>query len=173
MSAKKGKVTLVLGGAKSGKSRFALDRASALPGTKAYIATAQALDDEMTERICRHKAERSSEWVSFEEPLDIASLIRIINEEHAVLLIDCLTLWVTNLLLGGREMEAEEDALLDALAGCRSEVFMVSNEVGLGIVPDNALSRQFRDAAGRLNRKVAAAAEEVYFVAAGLPLKFK
>jgi adenosylcobinamide kinase/adenosylcobinamide-phosphate guanylyltransferase len=173
MSGKKGKVTLVLGGAKSGKSRFALDRASALTGGKAYIATARALDSEMAERIARHKAERSSEWTSFEEPLDIASLIRKIDKEHAVLLIDCLTLWVTNLMLGGRDTKAEGDTLLHALCSCRAEVFIVSNEVGLGIVPDNALARQFRDEAGRLNQKVASIADEVYFMAAGLPLKMK
>ena len=166
-------MVLILGGARSGKSGFALKTASAIPGRKAFIATAQALDDEMEQRIARHKAERSAEWQSFEEPLYLGDLIARIQETYDVLLIDCLTLWITNILLGNNDIEGLAQLLLDALSACRSSVFVVSNEVGLGIVPDNRLTREFRDIAGTLNQKVAAVADEVYFMAAGLPLKIK
>lgn len=166
-------MVFILGGARSGKSGFALKTASAIPGRKAFIATAQALDDEMGQRIARHKAERSTEWQSFEEPVCLGDLITRIQEAYDVLLIDCLTLWVTNIMLGDNAVEGQSRLLLDALSACRSSVFVVSNEVGLGIVPDNRLTREFRDIAGTLNQKVAAVADEVYFMAAGLPLKIK
>jgi adenosylcobinamide kinase/adenosylcobinamide-phosphate guanylyltransferase len=166
-------IVLVLGGARSGKSRFALETASAIPGKKAYIATAQALDDEMQQRIDRHKAERNAEWKTFEEPVNLQDLITGIHVTHDVLLIDCLTLWITNLMLGSHDIEGKVQPFFDALSASKASVFMVANEVGLGIVPDNRLSREFRDIAGTLNQRVAAIANEVYFVAAGLPLKIK
>ncbi len=169
----RGKIVFILGGARSGKSGFALKTASAIPGRKAYIATAQALDDEMEQRIARHKSERTDDWQSFEEPVNIHDLIAGIHGTYDVLLIDCLTLWITNLMLGNDDIDGKAQLLLDALSSCRSSVFIVSNEVGLGIVPDNRLTRQFRDIAGTLNQKVAAVADEVYLVAAGLPLRMK
>lgn len=168
-----GKIVFVLGGARSGKSRFALEAASMLPGSKAYIATAQALDAEMQQRIARHKAERSGEWQTFEEPVNIHALISTIHETHDVLLVDCLTLWISNLLLDNLDTEEIIRKLLAVLSSCRASVFIVSNEVGLGIVPDNGLAREFRDAAGTLNQKIAALADEVYFLAAGLPIRMK
>ncbi len=168
-----GKIVFILGGARSGKSGFALKTASDIPGRKAFIATAQALDDEMEQRIARHKAERPEEWQAFEEPVNIQDLIARIHGKYEVLLIDCLTLWITNLMLGNDDIEGKARLLLDALSVCRSSVFIVSNEVGLGIVPDNRLTREFRDIAGTLNQKVAAVADEVYFMAAGLPLRMK
>jgi adenosylcobinamide kinase/adenosylcobinamide-phosphate guanylyltransferase len=168
-----GKTVFILGGARSGKSGFALKTAAAVPGRKAYIATAQALDDEMEQRIARHRAERADEWQTFEEPVKIQDVIARINGAYDVLLIDCLTLWITNLMLGNDDVEIKSQLLLDALSACRSTVFIVSNEVGLGIVPDNRLTREFRDIAGTLNQKVAAVSDEVYFMAAGLPLRMK
>lgn len=167
------KIVFVLGGARSGKSRFALETASTIPGKKAYIATAQALDDEMEQRIARHKAERHAEWKTFEEPVNLQDLITKIHATHDVLLIDCLTLWITNLMLGSHNIDGKVQPFIEALSVCQASVFMVSNEVGLGIVPDNRLSREFRDIAGTLNQRVAAIADEVYFIAAGLPLRIK
>ena len=173
MVTRRKKIVFILGGARSGKSEFALKTASAVPGRKAIIATAKALDAEMELRIARHKAERSDEWQAFEEPVDIGGLIAEIHGNYDVLVIDCLTLWVTNLMLGNCDIENKSRSFIDALSGCLSSVFVVSNEVGLGIVPDNRLAREFRDIAGTLNRKVAEVADEVYFVAAGLPLRMK
>ena len=168
-----GRIVFILGGARSGKSGFALKTASGIPGRKAYIATAQALDDEMEQRIARHKAERPDDWQAFEEPVNIQDVIARIHGKYDVLLIDCLTLWITNLMLGNDDVEGKAQLLFDALSACRASVFIVSNEVGLGIVPDNRLTREFRDIAGTLNQKVAAVADEVYFMAAGLPLRMK
>jgi adenosylcobinamide kinase/adenosylcobinamide-phosphate guanylyltransferase len=134
------------------------------------IATAQALDTEMEERIARHRAERGPRWRTLEAPLDLAgALDRVDASEIAV--IDCLTLWVSNLMHAERDAEHEAAELIFALHG--RDVLLVSNEVGLGIVPDNVLARRFRDVAGRLNQRVAAAADRVLFIAAGLPLVLK
>src|SRR5208337_3907759 len=140
----KKKIVFVLGGARSGKSEFALKTASCVPGRKAFIATAQALDEEMELRIAQHKAARSDEWQAFEEPVDIHDLIARIHGSYDVLVIDCLTLWVTNLMLGNCNIENKSRSFIDVLSGCLSSVFVVSNEVGLGIVPDNKLAREFR-----------------------------
>ena len=169
----RGRIVFILGGARSGKSGFALKTASALPGRKAYIATAQALDDEMERRIAKHKAERTDDWQAIEESVNIHDLIAEVHGTYDVLLIDCLTLWITNLMLGNEDIEGKAQLLIDALSSCRASAFIVSNEVGLGIVPDNRLTREFRDIAGTLNQKVAAVADEVYFMAAGLPVKIK
>ena len=163
-------ITLILGGARSGKTAHALAGAEATGRGLVMIATAEALDGEMEERIARHREERGSRWRTIEAPLDLAAaLAQVSVGETAV--IDCLTLWVSNLMHADRDLEAETTRLIAALPG--REVVLVSNEVGLGIVPDNALARRFRDAAGRLNQQVAAAADRVVFVAAGLPLVLK
>jgi len=164
-------ISLVLGGARSGKSRRALALAARPP--HAFIATAEALDAEMSERIARHKAERGPDWRLREEPLDLRGALAAEAGEDAVVLIDCLTLWLSNLLHHGRDPEAETDALIAALAAAPGWVVLVSNEVGLGITPVNALARAFVDAQGRLNSRLAAEADHVEFLAAGLPLVLK
>ncbi|MEO1458981.1 MAG: bifunctional adenosylcobinamide kinase/adenosylcobinamide-phosphate guanylyltransferase [Pseudomonadota bacterium] len=166
------RVSLILGGARSGKSARALALAEAAPGPKRFVATAEAFDDEMRARIARHKTERGPEWGLLEVPLALAPAIAGARTRE-VLLIDCLTLWLSNLLHHERDPEAETDALLDALAGSDARILLVSNEVGMGLVPMNALGRAFRDAQGRLNQRVAGAAGHVEFVAAGLPLLLK
>jgi adenosylcobinamide kinase/adenosylcobinamide-phosphate guanylyltransferase len=163
----------ILGGARSGKSRHAQDRAEALPGTHIYIATAQAWDMEMEDRIARHRADRGPLWSTIEAPLALPETIRAHSDGTHVLLIDCLTLWATNLMLGEQDAEAATDALCDAIRDFDGHIILVANEVGLGIVPENALARAFRDVAGRMNQRVAAIAEEAVFIAAGLPLRLK
>lgn len=175
MSAKTGRITLILGGARSGKSSFALGRAAEYAGPKAYIATAQPLDPEMEERVAKHKEERGGQWDTIEEPLRMADAVRSVSGKYGVVLIDCLTLWVSNLLCSNVDAEKEFETFIDSLrdANESSMLVIVSNEVGQGIVPDNALSRHFRDLAGLLNQKVALVADEVYLVTAGIPLKIK
>lgn len=168
-----GRVILVLGGARSGKSRHALARAEALPGPHVFVATAQAHDAEMRERIDRHRAERDARWTTVEAPLDLVEALDAWRGRGAMLLVDCLTLWTSNLMLADRDVGAATQALCEALAGHDGTVILVANEVGLGIVPENALVRRFRDEAGRMNQAVAAIADEVLFVAAGLPLRLK
>jgi adenosylcobinamide kinase / adenosylcobinamide-phosphate guanylyltransferase len=174
MAEKSGKIIFVIGGAKSGKSSFALESARAFPGRKAYVASAEPLDDEMRDRIEKHKAQRGKDWVTFEEPIKMAQVLNRIGDEYSTAVIDCLTLWLSNLLLGGDAVDGEVDVFLAFLRerDCPT-LFIVSNEVGMGIVPDNALSRKFRDLAGNLNQKVAAIADEVYLVTAGIPLRIK
>ena len=165
-------VTLVLGGARSGKSAFA-ERLCADTGlAKLYVATAQVWDDEMRERVGHHKARRAG-WMTIEEPDDLEGVIAREAAPDRVLLVDCLTLWVTNLMMAEADIDARGEALCAALADARGPVVLVTNEVGLGIVPDNAMARAFRDHAGRLHQTVAAVAGTVYFTAAGLPLKMK
>lgn len=163
----------VLGGARSGKSRYAQTRAEALDGEPFYLATAQALDTEMGERIERHRADRGPRWSTVEAPVELPAAIRAENAAGRVLLIDCLTLWTSNLLLAKRGIAAATDDLVAAIGEAGCPLILVANEVGLGIVPDNALARRFRDEAGRINQRVAAAVDEVMFVAAGLPLRLK
>ena len=167
------RLTLVLGGARSGKSQFAERLVESQPDACIYVATAEARDAEMTARIADHRARRGNRWRTVEAPLDlVARLNEHAAPDHAVL-VDCLTLWLANLIDAGRDVDAETAALSDALPELAGPVVMVANEVGLGIVPDNALARAFRDAAGRLNQAVAAAAQSVVFIAAGLPLHLK
>lgn len=169
-------LTLILGGARSGKSR----RAETLIGAArtdrtvppVYIATSQCFDAEMAERIALHRQQRGEEWETIEEPLNLAGVLGRDFGGRPVL-VDCLTLWLTNHLLADHDLEAEAAALIAALRCCRGPVICVSNEVGLGIVPDNALARQFRDAAGRLNQAVAEVSQRVEFIAAGLPMVLK
>ena len=175
MTGKGSRIIFVIGGARSGKSSFALSSASALRGSKAYIATAQALDGEMAERIRKHKEERTKEWSTLEEPLKVAGLLKNIRSSYDVVLIDCLTLWLSNVLLSNEEGLTDTiDEFISSLRECTAaSVYIVSNEVGLGLVPDNALARKFRDISGELNQRVAGIADEVYLVVAGMPLKIK
>lgn len=170
-----GRVVLVIGGARSGKTAFALAKAAEAPGKKVYVATAQPLDGEMEARIEAHRRQRGSLWETHEEPLDLGRAIEAVCPDHPVAVIDCLTLWLSNLLCAHRDFEAAEAAFIDALRGLpgTSQVFVVANEVGMGIVPENEMARQFRDMAGRLNQRVAEAADEVFLVAAGIPVKIK
>lgn len=163
----------MLGGARSGKSRYAQARAEALPGDLVFVATAQALDDEMTARIACHRADRGARWRTIEAPLDIAAIVDAEARAGRVLLIDCLTLWASNLMFAQRDIESEAERLAAAVGRAAGPVILVANEVGLGIVPDNALARRFRDVAGTINQAVAATADEAMFLAAGLPLRLK
>ena len=168
-----GSSLFVLGGARSGKSRYAQSRAEALGGDPVFIATAEAFDDEMHERIARHRADRDARWRTVEAPRGLPAAIDAWNDRKAVVLVDCLTLWVSNLLLADADIPAAGRELCAAIARFEGALILVANEVGLGIVPDNALARQFRDAAGQLNQSVAAAAGEVVLLTAGLPLTLK
>lgn len=166
-------VTLVLGGARSGKSAFAEKLVEAASPERLYLATGQAWDGEMEERITAHQQRRGEGWQTIEAPLGLADALVANTIADRPVLVDCLTLWVTNLMLGEEDLGAAFDGLCSALPELQAPVVFVSNEVGLGIVPDNAMARAFRDHAGRLHQKIAGLADEVYFVAAGLPLKMK
>ena len=172
------RITLVLGGARSGKSRHAEQMIeSALSGElyngATYLATAEALDDEMKARIAEHRERRGSAWHTVEEPLDLVGALTAHADPARPILVDCLTLWLGNLMGAGSDIDAETAALAARLQDIGGPVVLVSNEIGLGIVPDSALVRAFRDHAGRLNQAVAEAADCVMFVAAGLPLVMK
>jgi adenosylcobinamide kinase/adenosylcobinamide-phosphate guanylyltransferase len=166
-------ITLVIGGARSGKSGFALTRASGIPGRKAYVATAQAFDEEMKERIEKHRQERSADWRTFEEPLALAGLLNEIGTEYNAIIVDCLTLWLSNQMMNSKDAMEEFEKLLPSIQSCNGQLFVVSNEVGMGIVPENAMARRFRDLAGTINRRMAEAAGSVYLVTAGIPLRIK
>ncbi len=170
MNGARAPVSLVLGGARSGKTAYAEKLICAMPAPWIYCATAQALDDEMRDRIAHHRARRVEGWITVETPLDLAEAVAA--HEHPIL-VDCLTLWLTNIMLAGRDVSAETAKLLAAVEATKAAIVFVSNEVGLGIVPDNALARQFRDHAGRLNQGIAKIANHVVFMAAGLPLVLK
>jgi adenosylcobinamide kinase/adenosylcobinamide-phosphate guanylyltransferase len=166
-------LTLVLGGARSGKSRYAealIDGRSAIP---IYIATGAPRDAEMAERIRRHRLRRGARWRTVEVPIALLEALRTHARADAAVLVDCLTLWLSNLLDADRDVEAEIAAFLAGLAELCGPVVFVSNEVGLGIVPDNALARRFRDLAGRLHEGVADAAQAVAFMVAGQPIHIK
>ncbi len=167
-----GGVTLVLGGARSGKSTFA-ESLARCHSQRVYIATAERVDDEMARRIEAHRRQRGVDWQTVEAPLELAAAIRQESASTVCLLVDCLTVWLGNLMHYGWEIDAARDALLNTLTAIPGPIVLVANEVGLGIVPDNAAARTFRDHAGRLNQAVARLAERVYFVAAGLPLLLK
>jgi adenosylcobinamide kinase/adenosylcobinamide-phosphate guanylyltransferase len=165
-------LVLVLGGARSGKSRFALDRAAALGPPWTFVATAEERDAEMVARIARHRADRSNEWRTIEEPTRLDQVLR--ETASGVLLIDCLTLWLANVM---ESADPDVDgAIVDLVAGLgerRAAVVAVSNEVGLGIVPEHAIAREFRDMAGTMNRRIAEIATELYLLVAGQPLRIK
>ncbi len=167
-----GETVLVLGGARSGKSRTGEGLVTALPGPWYYVATAQAFDDEMTRRIADHALRRTAGWITVEEPLALARVIAETEPDRPVL-VDCLTLWLSNHVLRESDIEAEIEALIEVLRHRKAPICLVANEVGLGIVPDNALARRFRDHAGLLNQAVAEVADRVLFVAAGLSLTLK
>jgi len=165
-------IILITGGARSGKSVRAEARACAYAGKPVYVATAEALDAEMRERIAKHRARRGSEWLEHETPLELVPALDA-TDGGGARLVDCLTLWLSNLMHAGRDWSKETTRLSDALRTQKSPVVLVTNEVGLGIVPDNALARQFRDAAGIMNQMIAQAADEVELVVAGLPMRVK
>lgn len=167
-----GKTILITGGARSGKSGIAETMALSLGRPAVYIATAEAHDTEMAARIAEHQARRGAEWVTHAEPRDLIGALAA-TDGRGPRLVDCLTLWLTNLMLAGDDWRAAGRALVAALPAQTDPVVIVTNEVGSGIVPDNALARAFRDAAGRLNQWVAAAADDVHLAVAGLPLKVK
>ncbi|RWX78371.1 bifunctional adenosylcobinamide kinase/adenosylcobinamide-phosphate guanylyltransferase [Neorhizobium lilium] len=168
-----GHVVLVLGGARSGKSAFSERLVAAKGLERHYLATGRAYDDEMVQRIARHVEDRGEGWTTHEVPLDLPQHLAQLDSPTHTVLVDCLTLWVTNLMMEERDVAAAGDALLAQLSICTSHVVLVSNEVGLGIVPENRMAREFRDHAGRLHQRVAALADEAFFIAAGLPLKLK
>ncbi|MGF1456123.1 MAG: bifunctional adenosylcobinamide kinase/adenosylcobinamide-phosphate guanylyltransferase [Alphaproteobacteria bacterium] len=172
-----GPLHLVLGGARSGKSRRAEALALGHNGLQpVYVATAEALDDEMAGRIAQHRVDRAKgnrPWHTVEETLDLAGVLREQARPGHVVLVDCLTLWLTNVMLADQHLDRAMGTLVEALVGASGPIVCVSNEVGLGLVPDNALGRRFRDAQGRLNQRVAAVATHVEFMAAGLSLTLK
>ena len=163
-------LTLLLGGARSGKTRYAETLIKALPKPWTYIATAEIWDEEMRERITRHQADRSEKgWLTVEAPVEIWHAL----DTSTPVLVDCLTLWLTNLMLGEHDIEAAFERLEVTLEKRTAPTFLVANEVGLGIVPDNKLARDFRDQAGRLHQRLAARADRVVLMVAGLPLVVK
>jgi adenosylcobinamide kinase / adenosylcobinamide-phosphate guanylyltransferase len=168
-------LTLVLGGARSGKSRYAESLIAALPSPWrppwAYFATAEAGDDEMAERIAFHRARRGSSWETIEAPRDLASAL--LSCRHRPVLVDCLTLWLSNLMLAGANIDAETAQLEQAITATGAPIVLVANEVGYGVVPDHPLGRRFRDLQGVLNQRIAARAARVVLVVAGLPLAVK
>ena len=165
-------LTLVTGGARSGKSRFAEGLVTVTQRPRVYIATAQAWDDEMRNRIADHRNQRGADWTTLDAPYDLAGALRGVDGGAAVL-VDCLTLWLTNVMLAEADIAAESATLLEALAACPAPVTVVTNELGWSIVPENALARRFRDAQGRLNQQIAAQADRVITVISGLPLVLK
>jgi len=172
------RLVLVGGGARSGKSRFALARAAALGARRLFIATAERSDDEMRDRIARHRAERGERadvFDTLEEPIALPETLAA-DTAHDVVLVDCLTIWMSNLLVGGapaQAVQARVEALLAVLARRRSHVVIVSNEVGLGLVPETPLGRLFRDLAGQAHQRIAAVADELYLAAMGVVLRLR
>ncbi|MBI3398409.1 MAG: bifunctional adenosylcobinamide kinase/adenosylcobinamide-phosphate guanylyltransferase [Deltaproteobacteria bacterium] len=164
----------ILGGARSGKSAYALKLAESITGKRLYLATAEALDKEMAERIKKHKKERSNRWETKEEPIKVAEAIAQ-DKKHNVILLDCLTLWISNLMHNSaiRNPQSAISKLVSASKNSKANIIVVSNEVGLGIVPDNPLARRFRDIAGYANQKMAEAADEVYFVVSRIGMRMK
>ncbi len=166
-------ITLILGGARSGKSEKAEALALATGLQPLYLATATAMDGEMARRIAIHRARREKPWITVEEPLELPAALARHGSEDRVILVDCLTLWLSNLMAAGRSVADEIAALSEALIHSPGPVILVSNEVGLGLVPETALGREFRDWQGRLNQAIARDAQTVLFMAAGLPLVLK
>ncbi len=162
------KITLVLGGQRSGKSQYAEQMIEAVGGGL-YLATAQAFDGEMKDRIKIHQDRRGDQWQTHEEPINLAEFIREQADQGLPILVDCLTLWLTNLMLAEHDIEDAIEALLVALNTSKTPLVLVSNEVGLGIIPDNALARRFVDCAGRMNQVVASTSNRVVFMTAGIP----
>jgi adenosyl cobinamide kinase/adenosyl cobinamide phosphate guanylyltransferase len=166
------RLTLVLGGARSGKSRYALDLAMAGHPPFVYIATAEALDEEMRSRIAEHKAARGQDWSTIEAPIDLGAALAS-APASAPVVVDCLTLWLSNLMIGYHEIDAAVTSFEEALDRRSAPTILVSNEVGLGVVPETQLGRAFRDRAGSLHQRLAAKAERVVFMVAGVPMRVK
>ena len=167
------RLALVLGGARSGKSAWAERLVESAASRPVYVAPAEAGDAEMAERIRRHRDRRGARWHTVEEPLDLSGVLAREGGPERVVLVDCLSLWLSNLIAAERDIEAEAEDLLTVMETVEAPVVLVSNEVGMGIVPANALARRYRDDLGRLNQSVASLAELVVFVAAALPLALK
>ncbi len=170
------KIIFITGGARSGKSRFAERVAESFGAPLGYVATGMVGDSEMAERIRRHRLRRGEKWQTLEEPYDVAGVIRGNDGRFRAMLLDCVTLWLTNLLLhcdDPTKVRAEVQALAEMIPALTTPVIIVANEVGMGIVPENALARTFRDLAGEANEILAVAADEAYVVFSGLPLKLK
>ncbi|MFH1202262.1 MAG: bifunctional adenosylcobinamide kinase/adenosylcobinamide-phosphate guanylyltransferase [Candidatus Omnitrophota bacterium] len=171
-----GKIIFILGGARSGKSQFAIKLAKRKPQRVAFIATCSAQDKEMKKRICLHKKSRPSDWQTFEELHDLAPLLKKIGRKFDIIIIDCLTLWISNLLIkgiNGNVIENKAKENFAALRTIKGKSIIVSNEVGLGIVPVNKLARDFRDIAGRVNQIAVGESNEVFLLVSGIPLKIK
>jgi adenosylcobinamide kinase / adenosylcobinamide-phosphate guanylyltransferase len=170
------KIFFITGGARSGKSFFAQELARKIIGPKAFLATAQALDHEMTARIQRHKKSRPKSWQTLEEPIRVADVIQARGDDFQLILLDCLTLWISNLMMAGfneRKILREADRLIQVSHQAKCSLILVGNEVGLGIVPDNPSARVFRDVNGIIQQKLAREADEVYYLVSGLPQKLK
>lgn len=168
---------LVLGGARSGKSTFALNLCNRMKGKRYFLATAQAFDDEMEYRIKRHQEERGGEWTTVEESIDIIKKIKELDEDKTIILVDCLTLWLSNLYMKYESdvdmVHQEIEMFVKGISDIKGRLVLVSNEVGMGIVPENKLARMYRDASGTMNRRIAEAADKVIITFAGLPLALK
>lgn len=170
-------IIFVTGGARSGKSDFVQELAEAMEGRRLFLATAEALDDEMKERIRKHKEKRGNRWDTLEEPLDLGNAIRSVVKSYGTILVDCLTVWLSNLL--GEYKDEDEiisemvDDFFSSMDDCEGTLIVVSNEVGLGIVPENRLARVYRDKLGFLNQRMARRADQVYILFSGIPVKIK
>jgi adenosylcobinamide kinase / adenosylcobinamide-phosphate guanylyltransferase len=170
------KICFITGGARSGKSAFAEKIAADIAGKRAYLATAQALDAEMVTRIEHHRKRRGNAWDTYEEPLAVAELVHKLSERYEVVLLDCLTLWLSNIMAhtdGDDDVLRQSGLLVEAVKNVKGTCIIVSNEVGLGIVPDNPLARRFRDLAGFVNQQMAQASDEAYLLTSGIPMKIK
>ena len=170
------KIIFITGGARSGKSYFAQELAREFTGPKAYLATAQALDEEMAERIRRHQKNRPADWQTLEEPMKVPECLEGHGDHFSLILLDCLTLWISNLMVAGwgePKILEEADRLLKICQRVKCSLIVVGNEVGMGIVPGNAQARLFRDLSGLVQQKVARGADEVFFMVSGLPQKIK
>ncbi|WPJ94612.1 bifunctional adenosylcobinamide kinase/adenosylcobinamide-phosphate guanylyltransferase [Coraliomargarita algicola] len=171
-----GKVVFVTGGCRSGKSRYAESLCTAVPGPRAYIATAEIFDEEMRERVRLHRAQRGDAFDTIEAPIDLAAALCGVPAGTTVVMVDCLTVWLGNLMHHLSDFDEDCPVIVDflqALGEVSCQVVLVSNELGMGIVPEHAMSRRFRDVAGRLNQRVAAIADEAYLTVSGLPIKLK
>ena len=166
-------IVLVGGGSRSGKSRYGLELARRFTPPLAFIATAETLDDEMNARAAAHQAERGPEFVTIEEPVELAAALQKAVATHNAVIVDCLTLWASNLMLRERNACSEAAPVLQLATAAPVPVIFISNEVGCGIVPENELARRFRDEAGKLNQIVAGAADEVWWMAFGIPVRLK
>lgn len=170
------RTVFVTGGARSGKSSFAMREAALAGVRKLYIATAEPLDEEMSDRIARHRKERGDDWDTVEEPLLIDRILRDMGGKFDAIVLDCLTLWVSNMMHRGEDVAGRTGQLIDVLKDRHERpghVFIVSNEIGMGIVPDNELARRYRDCAGLVNQRIAGAADEAYLVTSGIPVRIK